>query len=138
MNAKLANAMRAAAAAIMLGSLTLSSPAMAGGSIGFYLSPQNSDDAQIMDFGLRAYALYKDLRHNGNIRQRGHGNNAGIAQNGSGNLGIVQQDGDNHAATLQQNGNGNSYGVFQFGRNTDTEVVQDGNGQSGAALLFGW
>ncbi|MBN9234642.1 MULTISPECIES: curlin [Phyllobacteriaceae] len=138
MNAKAANVLRTVAAAVMLGPLVLSSPAVAGGSIAFYLSPQNGDDAQMMDLGLRAYALYNGLRHGANVRQHGHGNNAGIGQNGGGNLGIVDQQGDSHSATLQQNGNGNSYGVFQFGRNTDAEVVQNGQGQSGAALLFGW
>ncbi|AYG63651.1 curlin [Rhizobium jaguaris] len=138
MTRKFVNALGIATIAASLGVSTLASPAMAGGSIRFYLSPQTAQDAEAMDFGLRAYSLYNGWRNGAHIRQLGRNNLAGIGQNGRDNLGIVRQEGVGHSATLQQSGNDNSYGIFQFGRNTDTQVVQRGDGQSGAALLFGW
>ncbi|MBZ9938760.1 curlin [Mesorhizobium sp. BR1-1-16] len=114
-------------------------PAFAGGSIGFTLAPRTEQDARVMDFGLRAYALYQGLKGGGaRIDQRGQGNTAGVAQQGVGNVGLVSQRGDGHAAALQQSGNGNSYGIFQFGRNTETRVAQEGNSNTGAAFTFGW
>jgi len=138
MNCKITNTLGTAAIAALLGVSALAGPAAAGGSIAYYLSPRTAQDAQVMDLGLRAYSLYNGLRNGAHIRQVGRNNNAGIGQNGNGNLGIVRQQGNSHSATLQQAGNGNSYGIFQFGRDTDTTVVQGGDGQSGAALLFGW
>ncbi|KAA1179949.1 curlin [Rhizobium tropici] len=138
MNSKLANTLGIATVAVLLGISAQASPAMAGGSIAFYLSPRTTQDAEAMDLGLRAYSLYNGLRGGAHIRQLGRNNLAGIGQNGRDNLGIVRQEGSGHSATLQQNGSDNSYGIFQFGRNTDTQVVQNGDRQSGAALLFGW
>ncbi|WP_315928446.1 curlin [Mesorhizobium sp. SP-1A] len=138
MNCKITATLGTAAFAALLGVSTLASPAKAGGSIAFYLSPRTAQDAQAMDFGLRAYSLYNGLRDGAHISQVGRNNNAGIGQNGNGNLGFIRQQGNGHSATLRQNGNGNSYGIFQFGRNTDAQVMQKGNGQSGTALLFGW
>lgn len=138
MNRKIANTLVTAITGGMLSVSAFANPAMAGGSIAFYLSPRSAQDAKVMGFGFRAYSLYKGLHNGAHIYQIGRDNNAGIGQNGNGNLGIIHQEGSDHSATLQQNGNGNSYGVFQFGRNTDADVVQSGNGQSGAALLFGW
>lgn len=122
------------------GALALpAAPALAGGSIGFTLAPRTAEDARVMDFGLRAYALYQGLKGGGaRIDQRGQNNAAGVVQQGDGNVGLVSQRGDGHSATLQQAGNGNSYGIFQFGRNTDTRVAQDGDGNTGAAFAFGW
>ncbi len=138
MNRKFATTLGSATIAAFLGLSALAGPANAGGSIAFYLSPQNAEDADMMDLGLRAYSFYKHVRSGADIRQRGQGNYAGAAQNGRDNVGIIRQEGNGHSATLRQNGNDNSYGVFQFGRNTDTQIVQDGDGQTGAALLFGW
>lgn len=138
MNTKLANTLGIATIALLLGISAQAGSAMAGGSIAFYLSPRTAQDAEVMDFGSRAYSLYNGLRGGAHIRQLGRNNLAGLGQNGRDNLGIVRQEGNGHSATLQQNGSDNSYGIFQFGRNTDTQVVQNGDGQSGAALLFGW
>lgn len=122
----------------LLGAPMLATPALAGGSIAFLLAPRTAQQAQAMDFSLRAYALYNGLKSGARIRQIGQDNIAGVAQNGADNVGIVRQQGDGHSATLQQQGNGNSYGLFQFGRNTRTDVVQAGDGQTGAAVTFGW
>jgi hypothetical protein len=138
MNRQIAKRIGSAALAVAVGFPLISGPAMAGGSIGFYLSPRTAQDAEALDLGLRAYSLYNGLRHGAYVRQSGRNNYAGLGQSGGGNLGIIRQEGSGHSATLRQNGNDNSYGIFQFGRNTDTDVVQNGNGQSGAALLFGW
>ncbi|MBO0126620.1 curlin [Agrobacterium sp. OT33] len=112
-------------------------PAHAGGRISFNLAPGNAADGDHLSTGLRAYSLYRGLK-DADIRQLGRGNAAGIAQNGSGNLGFIRQRGDGHAATLQQNGNNNAYGIFQYGRNTQTNVVQDGDNGSGLTFSYGW
>ena len=138
MNRRITKLIGATALAMAVGFPLFSSPARAGGSIGFYLSPRTAQDAEALDLGLRAYSLYSGLRSGASVRQLGWNNYAGIGQTGGGNLGIIRQQGSGHSATLRQNGNDNSYGIFQFGRNTDTNVVQSGSGQSGAALLFGW
>jgi major curlin subunit len=124
--------------ATLLGAAPLATPALAGGSVSFALAPRNAQDAKIMDFGLRGYALYNGIRSGALVRQFGRGNQAGLAQYGAGNVGIVRQQGEGHAAALQQRGNANTYGIFQFGRNTNADVVQDGDGQTGAAVTFGW
>ncbi|MEW6631795.1 MAG: curlin [Pseudomonadota bacterium] len=138
MNRQIVKLIGTAALATAVAFPLFSSPARAGGSIGFYFSPRTTQDAEALDLGLRAYSLYNGLRSGASVKQLGWNNYAGIGQNGGGNLGIIRQEGNGHSATLRQSGNDNSYGIFQFGRNTDTNVVQTGNGQSGAALLFGW
>lgn len=127
-------------AALLAGSIgqaALSVPAYAGGRVSVSFAPANAEDAGLFATGLRFYSLYRGLR-DADIRQRGHGNAAGIAQNGRGDLGIIEQRGNGHSATLQQNGNDNAYGIFQFGRHTDDTIVQDGNGGSGATFSYGW
>ena len=138
MNRRITKLISTAAVAVAVGFPLFSSPAQAGGSIGFYFSPRTAQDSEALDLGLRAYSVYNGLRSGASVRQFGRNNYAGIGQSGSGNLGIIRQEGSGHSASLRQNGNGNSYGIFQFGRDTDANVAQAGNGQSGAALLFGW
>ncbi|NLS00743.1 curlin [Rhizobium sp. P38BS-XIX] len=120
-----------------LGQAAVSLPAYAGGRISVNFAPSNAEDADLFSTGLRVYSLYRGLK-GGDIRQFGHGNAAGLAQSGNGNLGFIQQRGNGHSATLRQNGNNNAYGIFQYGRNTNTDVVQDGDGGSGATFSYGW
>lgn len=120
-----------------IGQFALAAPAYAGGSISFNIAPGNAQDADILSTGLRVYSLFQGLK-DGDIRQLGRGNSAGLAQAGRGNLGFIQQRGNGHAATLRQNGNNNAYGIFQYGRNTDTNVVQNGDNGSGATFSYGW
>ena len=129
----------AAALAALVAAPALATPAEAGGSIALYLSPRNAQQAQLMDFGLRAYGLYNGLKAGGaRIDQLGRGTSAGVAQTGSGNLGLVTQRGEGHKGTIDQRGNGNSYGLFQFGRGTKSAITQEGNANTGAAVTFGW
>jgi hypothetical protein len=120
-----------------IGQAALSASAYAGGRVSVTYAPASARDAGVLATGLRFYSLYRGL-HGASIRQSGHGNAAGIGQNGRGNLGIIQQEGNGHSATLQQNGNDNAYGIFQFGRNTDANVVQNGDGGSDATFSYGW
>ncbi|WP_149740213.1 curlin [Rhizobium sp. RU20A] len=120
-----------------LGPLALAGPAQAGGSISFNIGPRNAEEANLWSTGVQAYSLYRGIK-NGDIRQLGRSNAAGLTQKGRGNLGIIRQRGDGHSATLQQNGDGNAYGIFQYGRNTDANVIQNGNGGSGATFTYGW
>ncbi|MBX5222925.1 curlin [Rhizobium sp. NLR8a] len=120
-----------------LGQVAVSAPAYAGGRISLNLAPNNAQDAGLFSAGLRVYSLYRGLK-DADIRQRGWGNAAAIAQAGRGNLGFVRQRGNGHSATLQQNGNNNAYGIFQYGRNTETDVVQDGDNGGGATFSYGW
>ena len=123
----------AALVAASLGTAAVVTPAAAGGSLSISLAPASQDQAHALRTGLTIYALATGIR-NGSIRQFG----GGLAQNGSGNLGIVHQEGHGHNGTIQQNGNGNAYGLFQFGRNTSGNVVQNGDGNAGATFQFGW
>lgn len=122
--------------AALIGAASLASPAFAG-QISINLSPADAEQAQAMRVGLGIYALANGFK-NGGIKQHGFGNAAGLAQNGTGNLGVVHQEGDGHSGTLAQNGNGNTYGLFQFGKNTNGHVQQAGNGGTGATFQFGW
>lgn len=112
-------------------------PAAAGGQVSINIVPQNAQDEQALRTGLVIYSIVNGIK-NGGIKQKGNGNMAGLAQNGSGNLGIVHQEGDGHNGTLQQNGNGNACGLFQFGKNTSGHVSQNGDGGTCATLQFGW
>ncbi|QND68755.1 curlin [Mesorhizobium loti] len=127
----------AALVAGSIGQAALSAPAYAGGWVSATYAPANARDAGALATGLRVYSLYHGLR-GASIRQSGHRNVAGIAQNGRNNLGIIRQEGVGHSATLQQNGNDNAYGIFQFGRYTDANVVQNSDGGSGATFSYGW
>jgi hypothetical protein len=122
-------------AALLAGSIgqaAVSAPAYAGG-----WASVTYRDAGALATGLRLYSLYRGL-HDASIRQSGHGNAAGIGQNGRGDLGIIQQHGNGHSATLRQNGSDNAYGIFQFGRDTSANVEQNGDGGSGATFSYGW
>ena len=123
--------------AATLGSGALTQPAQAGGQIAVSIAPASADADRAMRTGLALYALFNNVK-SGGIKQTGTGNAAGLAQNGSGNLGIVHQEGSGHNGTLTQNGNGNAYGLFQFGQNTGGHVAQNGTGNTGATFLFGW
>ncbi len=133
---KTANALATILVVLSIGAVT-AAPAAAGGSVSISLAPANAKQDRAMRAGLGIYALYNGIK-NGGIRQKGVNNSAGLAQSGSGNLGVVHQKGNGHNGTLQQNGNGNSHGLFQFGRNTNGHVVQNGNGGTGATFQFGW
>lgn len=119
-----------------IASATLVTPADAG-SISINLEPKNAKQEQAMRAGLTIYAIVNAVE-NGSIKQLGNGNSAGLAQLGSGNLGIIHQEGDNHNGTLVQDGNGNACGLFQFGKGTNADVVQSGNGKTCATFAFGW
>jgi len=138
MTRKILNTIFAGATAAMLASAALTSPAQAGGSISFTLTPQNAQDEQAMRAGLGIYSVVNAIQNGASIKQNGFNNFAGIGQNGFGNLGIVHQEGNGHNGTIQQNGNNNAHGLFQFGENTDGHVVQNGNGQTGVTFQFGW
>jgi hypothetical protein len=125
-------------AAAALGTAILAGPAAAGGSLSVSYNPTNAQDALTLATALRLYALFEGVKNGGKISQNGMNNEAGLAQYGSGNLGIVHQEGDGHSGTLQQVGTSNTYGLFQFGQNTDGHVTQTGNGQAGATFQFGW
>ncbi|MGX7873450.1 curlin [Mesorhizobium sp. ORM6] len=131
------NTLTAALVAGSIGQAALPTSAYAGGWLSMTFAPDDARDASALATGLRFYSLYRGL-HGASIRQSGHGNVAGIGQNGRGNLGIIQQEGDGHSATLRQNGNDNAYGIFQFGRKTDANVVQNGSGGGGATFSYGW
>lgn len=129
--------LKATLVASVLAMSALTVPAQAGGSISVSLQPRNADEERAMRTGLVLYSIFNNVKSGGSIKQKGSGNAAGLAQHGSGNLGIVHQDGKGHNATLTQNGNGNAHGLFQFGRNTNGHVVQNGYG-TGATFQFGW
>lgn len=120
-----------------LGTMAITAPAHAGGSISMNFSPANGDDGDMISSGLQLYSLYRNFK-DGNIEQLGRNNSAGLAQNGRRNLGIIRQQGSEHNATLEQDGNDNAYGIFQFGRRSNVNVRQYGNNQSGATFSYGW
>jgi major curlin subunit len=120
-----------------IGQAALTTPAHAGGWLSVTYAPASDDDAGALATGLRLYSLYRGF-HGASIRQSGHGNAAGIGQNGRGDLGIIQQHGNGHSATLRQNGSDNTYGIFQFGRDTSANLEQNGDGGSGATFSYGW
>ncbi len=126
-----------ASATLLAGMMAMPVSAFAGGRISFDVAPRNSRDAELFSTGLRVYSLFRGIK-DGDIRQQGNNNAAGLAQGGRGNLGIIQQQGNGNRGTLRQNGNNNAYGLFQYGRNNDDEIVQNGNNRSGATFSFGW
>lgn len=137
MTTKTLKTISAGLVALAIGGFAMTAPAQANGWVSVSVNPTNAKDARALQTGLQVYSIVNGIR-NGGIRQHGTGNAAGLAQNGSGNLGVVHQKGHGHNGTLQQNGNGNTHGLFQFGRNTNGHVVQNGNGQTGATFQFGW
>lgn len=127
-----------AALVAALGAATLASPAHAGGSIGFTVTPTGAGEAQAMRAGLAVYSIVNGFNGSSGINQIGSGNAGGLTQNGSGNLGVVHQQGSGHTGTLTQNGSGNAHGLFQFGNSSNGHVVQHGSGGTGATFVFGW
>ncbi|PCJ95989.1 MAG: curlin [Hyphomicrobiales bacterium] len=113
-------------------------PAYAGGSFSITVKPASEDAENAMKLGMLFYAIAQNAKKGGHITQKGHNNSAGVAQNGSGNFGIVHQEGDNHNGSVTQNGNNNAHALFQFGKNTDGHVAQNGNDETGATFQFGW
>lgn len=130
--------LRVALVAAVLGAAALASPAHAGGSIGFTVTPTSAGEAQAMRAGLAVYSIVNGFNGGSGINQIGTGNAGGLAQNGSGNLGVVHQQGSGHTGTLTQNGSGNAHGLFQFGNGSNGHVVQNGSGDTGATFVFGW
>lgn len=128
---------RSTFAAALIAMTAVAAPAHAGGQVSINLAPANADQEKAMRMGLGLYALANGIK-NGGIKQLGNGNAAGLAQNGSGNLGVVHQEGDGHTGTLTQNGNGNACGLFQFGKNTNGHVTQNGDGGTCATVQIGW
>ncbi len=129
-----------AAAAFMATTATLTlpaTPAQADGSLSISIAPNSPDAANAMRLGLGFFALAHGAK-SGHIGQNGFGNSAGLAQSGSGNLGIVHQEGNGHNGTLTQTGDNNAHGLFQFGEGADGHVTQSGNGQTGITFQFGW
>jgi hypothetical protein len=126
----------AALLAATIGSAALVAPAEAG-SISLNLDPKNAKQEKALKAGLTIYAIVNAVE-NRSIKQNGTNNAAGLAQFGSGNLGIIHQDGDGHTGTLTQNGNNNACGLFQFGKGTSADVVQTGDDGTCATVTFGW
>ena len=115
---------------------TLAAPASAGGSVSWNFVPQNREEAQVVRNGLALYGVLNNTKGKSSVRQKGKNNNAGLVQNGKGNLGVIHQNGKGHNATLDQKGKNNAYGIFQYGRKTDAAVTQTGKGNTG--MLFQW
>lgn len=127
-------------AALALTALSLSlgtqTPAYAGGSVSFTLNPSRDQGGDLLSTGIRLYSMYRGLKQ-GEIRQDGSHNEAGVAQNGRDNVGFIRQRGSDHSATLRQNGDDNAYGIFQYGRGAATDVEQHGH-ESGLTFSYGW
>lgn len=136
MNRFASTALKSAFVATLLAASSFAAPAQAGGFLSVSLQPRNADEERAMRAGLAIYSIVNGVK-SGSIKQIGSGNSAGLAQNGTGNLGVVHQNGSGHNGTLTQNGNGNAHGLFQFGKNTNGHVVQNGGG-TGATVQWGW
>lgn len=121
-------------AAVLTGALA--APAAAGGTVSWNFVPQNKKDEQVVLKGLVLYQYLNQSKGNAVVTQKGRNNNAGLVQNGKGNLGVIHQDGKGHNATLDQKGRNNAYGIFQYGARTDAAVTQRGKGNTG--MLFQW
>ena len=100
--------------------------------------PQNQKDEQVVRKGLVLYQYLNQTKGNAVVNQKGRNNNAGLSQNGKGNLGVIHQDGKGHNATLDQKGKNNAYGIFQYGARTDAAVTQRGKGNAGMLFQWGW
>ena len=126
-------------AAVVIGAMSLTAPAMAAGQFSINFAPSDPDQQQMLGAGLQIYSLVKGLSSSGaNVSQSGNNNGAGFNQNGWGNHGLIVQEGNGHHGEIQQNGNGNSCGLFQFGQNTNGQCMQNGNGQSSLTTVFGF
>ncbi|OLP55628.1 curlin [Rhizobium rhizosphaerae] len=126
-----------ATGALLAATMAMPVPALAGGQVSFNVAPANARDAELFSTGLRVYSLFRGIK-NGEIRQSGSRNAAGLAQDGRGNLGVIRQHGNGNRGTLRQTGNDNAYGLFQYGRNNDDAIVQTGDNNSGATFSYGW
>ena len=117
----------------------LAAPAAAGGvMVSLNIVPQNKKEEQAVRNGIVLYQYLNQATGDAVVRQKGKNNNAGLSQNGKGNLGVIQQDGKGHNATLDQKGKNNAYGIFQYGKKTNAAVTQRGNGNAGMLIQWGW
>lgn len=117
--------------------LQMPAPAAAGGSVNIYVTPKG-ESADAFRKGFQLYSLYRNLKNEARVNQRGSGNAAGVSQSGNGNNALVVQRGKGHSATISQNGNDNAFGVFQFGKKQKADAAQNGNGNVGFLLQGGW
>jgi minor curlin subunit len=116
--------------------LTAPLPALAD-QVSVTYTPQNAEEAQMLQAGLALYSLHRHLESGGNVRQWGEDNYAALVQQGGGNWGLIEQDGDGHSATLTQTGGGNAHAIFQGGTGATAGVTQTG-GQAGITVQYGW
>lgn len=131
---------RALRAALIAAALTgaFAAPAAAGGTVSWTFVPQNKKEEQVVRNGLVLYQYINQAKGSAIVRQKGRNNNAGLRQDGKGNIGIIHQNGKGHNATLDQQGKNNAYGIFQYGRKTNAAVTQKGNGNAGMLFQWGW
>ena len=128
----------AALLATTFGVAVLNAPApAAAGGFSIMLSPKGKE-AKAISTGLKLYSFTQSIKNRAKVDQRGTGNGAAIAQNGSGNVAGIFQKGKNNTATATQNGNNNFLGVFQIGKGNNTNVTQNGNGKVGVVLQGRW
>ena len=137
MNHALRKSVVATALLGVLGASIMQTPAIAGGSVSFTLAPSRNQGGDLLSNGMRLYSMYRGIK-NGEIRQEGSDNAAGITQEGQDNVGFIRQRGSDHSATLHQNGNHNAYGIFQYGKNAHTDVEQNRDGEGGLTFSYGW
>lgn len=137
MKHRLKTSILAATLAGTMAAFSLQTPAYAGGSVSFTLNPSHDQGGDLLSTGIRLYFMYRGLK-NGEIRQDGSDNAAGIAQGGRDNVGFIRQRGSDHSATLRQNGDENAYGIFQYGHGAHTDVEQNGYGEGGLTFSYGW
>ncbi|MGV8854072.1 MAG: curlin [Devosia sp.] len=139
MTAKFSKSFVAAMTAILIGTTTLATPAMAGGQFSLSFAPQSADQQQVLGLGLLALALVNGVSDPGaNVRQTGDFNSAGFNQNGHGNNGLIVQQGNGHKGAVEQVGNNNNCALLQFGDNTTGRCAQYGDNQSSLTTVFGF
>ena len=122
--------------AAALACTTFAPAAQAERQIGLSINPRTAEEAQLLRFGLAAYALRKDYDANGQITQRGVNNAAGIYQ-GSCDYALIEQQGRGHTGTITQTGCNNVGALFQSGRGTNGYLRQ-GGGRTGVLFLYGF
>jgi hypothetical protein len=129
------------ATVIGVGTMQLTTPAIAGGGITMMLTPQG-DTARMIQQGLQIYGMVQqhksNKKNNAKVSQKGRNNAAALSQKGGGNYGLLHQRGSGHTATVAQEGRNNAFGAFQFGRNTNLDMVQTGNSQLNLIFQGGW
>jgi hypothetical protein len=121
----------------LLLALALATPAAADRSVSLTWEPRNAREAQAFQLALGLYALSREIRGSGEIRQTGQGNAAVLIQQG-GSFGIIRQQGDGHQAVFDQRAQGQAYAIIQRGTGTQAQVVQTRPGATGLTLQYGW